>query len=152
MSEAKRDEMLAAAAGLQTSMDGLRCEVSGLRHQNSRNRHFIVALAVSLALDIIVSVALAVVAVQAHRASNRASDATSQAAQNRQAQVTTCKASNASRQVASQLWYYLLDAIDADPHETGQAKAQVKMFRVHVQKAYAQRDCSANALLHSKAP
>jgi flagellar basal body-associated protein FliL len=133
-------------------MDALRNELQELRQQNKRSRHLIWTLAVSLALDVLLSMFLAIVAVQAHHASDKATSATSAAAVNQQTQITTCKASNASRQVASQLWYYLLDAIDADPNETAQAKAQVKVFRMHVNQAYAQRDCSAKALAHSIAP
>ena len=94
-------------------------------------------LVVSLALDVALSIVVAVFAVQA-------SEASSLANQNRQAQRTTCEAGNQARAVSIQLWNYVLDATKDDPrNQTPERKALIAKFRTYMESAYAQRDCNA---------
>lgn len=129
-------DTLRAAAALEGSMAGLRGEMAALRQRGKRNRNWIVGLAVSLTLDIILSVVVAVVAVQASQANDLAH-------QNRQSQVATCDAGNQARAVSVSLWNYVLDLSSKDPeNQSPQRKQQIEQFRSYMQGAYAQRDCT----------
>jgi len=132
-----RARMFAAADRLQDSMTDLRADMSTLQAYGQHNRRYIWGLVVSLALDVALSIVVAVFAVQA-------SEASSLANQNRQAQRTTCEAGNQARAVSIQLWNYVLDATKDDPrNQTPERKALIAKFRTYMESAYAQRDCNA---------
>lgn len=134
-----RARVFAAADRLQDSMTDLRAEITTLRTYGQRNRRYILGLVVSLALDLALSIVVAVFAVQANEASSLAN-------QNRQAQRTACEAGNQARGVSVQLWNYVLDATSREPqNETPERKALIAKFRTYMESAYAQRDCSADS-------
>jgi len=134
MTDDKYRETLNAAADLQESMVMLSGEIRALRTYGRRNRNYILALAVSLILDIALSIVVAFVAVTASEASN-------QADQNHRTQVATCESANQSRAVTVNLWNYVLDAAAKnDPNP--QKLKQINDFRAYMQNAYQQRDCS----------
>lgn len=134
MTDDKYRETLNAAADLQESMAVLSGEIRGLRTYGKRNRNYIVGLAVSLFLDLVLSIVVAFVAVSA-------AEANDQADQNRRTQIATCESANQSRAVTVNLWNYVLDsAAKNDP--TPQKLKQISDFRAYMQKAYAPRDCS----------
>lgn len=142
MTPDERDEALAAAARLEESMGDLTGEIGALRNYGHRNRSLIRWLAVSLCLDVILSVALGIVALQANSASNRATEATSQAVQNKANARITCEVANASRAAQISLWIYVLDASDQNPELTASQRAQLKGLRTYVGQVFAQRDCN----------
>lgn len=149
----RREEVLRAAENLQGSMDALRGDVRHLNEYGQRSRHMIWGLWGSLALDVVLSVVLAVVAVQAHNASSKATHATSQSNINRQTQVTTCKSTNQARATAEQLWIYVIDQSEkVNPQLDAEGQRQLELLRARVKMAYAQRDCSPGALAHSSPP
>jgi hypothetical protein len=134
MTDDKYRETLNAAADLQDSMAVLSGEIRALRTYGKRNRNYIVGLAVSLCLDLVLSIVVAFVAVSAAEANN-------QADQNRRTQIATCESSNQSRAVTVSLWNYVLDsAAKNDP--TPQKLKQISDFRAYMAQAYQQRDCS----------
>lgn len=153
MTDPDRENVLAAASSLEHSMSDLGADIKSLREYGQRSRHWIWALAVSLTLDVVLSVFLGFVAVQANHASNKATDATSAAHVNRQTQVTTCEATNQARAVSTQLWTYVIGVVTANNTQlTAAQRAQLVMLRTHIRTAYAPRDCSPDALSKSTAP
>lgn len=141
MTDPIHDSTIQAAASLERSMDSLGNQIHALTKYGRQSRRLIWSLAASLLLDLVLSVIVWVVAVQANHASDLAAEATSVANQNHQAQVTTCVASNEARAATVQLWNYVLDLstkneLGADKHK------QIDDFRVYVNTTFAQRDCN----------
>jgi hypothetical protein len=134
MAEPDRESTLEAAQKLGESMESLRGEISALRQYGRRNRTLIWGLCASLLLDILLSVAVYFVAIQA-------SEATSQAAINRQNAVSTCEAGNQARAVSTQLWTYVLDLSEQN-NPTPERKQRIDQFRAHIGEAYSPRDCA----------
>lgn len=136
MSQPGDDATLAAAERLSTSMDGLREDIGTLRSYGKRNRHFIWTLAVSLVLDVVLSVAVAVIAVQANQAASAAD-------RNRDTQRVTCESANESRAANRSLWGAILDASNqANPNATPAQRNQVEGLRWFVNQVFAPRDCA----------
>ncbi len=104
-----------------------------LSRYGQRNRHLIWVTIISLALDLLLTAALTVVAVQAHHASGAAS-AVAQSDRN------LCLSGNVSRAQQVSLWNYVLtisqqSSRSADP-------ARVADFKAHLHKLFAPRDCA----------
>jgi hypothetical protein len=130
-------EAIRAAQCLERAVLGLRDDIGALRTFGQRNRHFIWGLAVSLALDVVLSIAVAILAVSA-------SNATSLANQNKQAQLVTCKAGNETRAANIQLWAYVLDLANAtNPTPTPQQVEGIRQFKIYLAQVYAPRDCDS---------
>lgn len=127
---------IAAADRLQQSMEGLREDIGGLTTYGRRNRHLIRWLAVSLIVEALLIVAVAVLAVQA-------SNATSAAARNEQTQQATCRAGNDSRAANHNLWNYVLElSAAANPHPTPAQQDAAAKFRVFIDEVFQPRDCA----------
>lgn len=132
----ERNAAIAAAVRLEGSVTELTEEIAALRVYSQRSRRFIWGLAISLILDVILSFVVVVVAIQAK-------DANTLAEANRQSQISTCEANNQSRQVAANLWNYVLDAAARTPeNQTTERKQQLADFRAYMLSAYTPRDCS----------
>lgn len=127
---------IAAAIRLQGSVIDLKEEIAALRDYGQRSRKIIWSLAVSLVLDVLLSIVVVVVAIQAK-------DANTLAQANQQTQIATCESTNQSRQVAVNLWRYVLDASAKDPkNQTPERVKQIEDFRAYMESAYQPRDCS----------
>jgi hypothetical protein len=127
---------IAAATRLNESVTELKEEIHSLQVYGRRNRHYIIGLGISLAFDLLLSVVVIIVAVQANAANDRANA-------NHEYQVDTCNSSNAARQTSRDLWNYVLDAASKNPaNETPERKKQISDFRAYMENSYAPRDCS----------
>lgn len=127
-----------AADRLQGSVNGLKEEMAGLRSYGKRSRKIIWGLVASLILDVILSLVVVAVGIQVHEANTLAEA-------NRNTQIATCESTNQSRQVAVNLWGYVLEAAAKNPeNQTPERKKQVADFRAYMESAYAPRDCSQN--------
>jgi hypothetical protein len=105
-----------------------------------RTRRMVIATIGSLVLDIVLTVVLAIVAVQAHSASSTASET-------RAASVVSCQASNSTRAQEVGLWTHLVQVSEAGPHP-GQTPAQLKKseqelaaFLAYVGRVFTPRNC-----------
>ncbi|MBB1153532.1 hypothetical protein [Amycolatopsis dendrobii] len=131
-----RNPAIAAAERLQESVVDLKEEIRGLRSYGERNRHLIVGLAVSLVLDVLLTIGVIIAAVTANHAGDLA-------AANRQNQLDTCTSTNQTRQASRNLWNYVLDQAAKDAEgQTPERRRQIAEFRTYMQSAYADRDCS----------
>jgi hypothetical protein len=104
-----------------------------LSRYGRRNRHLIWVTIISLALDLLLTAALTVVAVQAHRASGAA---TAVAASDR----NLCLSGNVSRAQQVNLWNYVL-TLSQHPGSPAE-QARVADFKAHLHKLFAPRDCA----------
>lgn len=142
MSADDRDP-IAAAESLEQAMGSLASDVRALSDYGHRNRALIWGLAISLALDVVLSIGFGFVALQANSASHRATEATSAAAQNRLNALVTCQSSNEARRVSRQMWTYVLDVMtENNPSPSAEQLRQVRTFRAYLATVYADRDCS----------
>jgi hypothetical protein len=104
-----------------------------LSRYGRRNRHLIWVAIISLALDLLLTAALTVVAIQAHDASGAAS-AVAQSSRN------LCLSGNVSRAQQVSLWNYVL-TISQQPVSSAE-QARVAEFKTHLHKLFAPRNCA----------
>jgi hypothetical protein len=104
-----------------------------LSRYGQRNRHLIWVTIISLALDLLLTAALTVVAVQAHHASGAAS-AVAQADRN------LCLSGNVARAQQVSLWNYVLTISQQPASSVGPAR--LADFKAHLHKLFAPRDCA----------
>lgn len=143
MSETPVPEDLATVATrLTETATAWRHEASELRkalneqgNYGKRNRRAIYGLVISLMLDVILSVVVAVLAV-------KTADANSAARVNHQSQVAGCKATNTSRADNELLWDFFLQLSVPDESKLPAAeKAKLHALQAKIVQTYAQRDC-----------
>lgn len=139
----RRGGLAEAADELGRNVTDLNASVRDLASYGRRNRQLIYWTAAGLLVDLIVSVALILVAVQANNASHRATEATSAAAQNRQNAKVTCESGNQARLAQIQLWTYVLDlSAQSNPNPTPEQRKRIADFRTYINQVFAPRDCN----------
>jgi hypothetical protein len=122
------------AKALTSALDGLRVQLAQATRYGHRNRRMIWWLVVSLVLDVALTIAIAVLAVETRSANDKAAQVHTQ-------QVATCLAGNQSRAAQIQLWDYILSLTPSTPL-TQEQKRQLADLRGYVHKVFAARDCS----------
>jgi hypothetical protein len=105
-----------------------------------RNRHLIWITIVSLALDLLLTAALTVVAIQAHAASSAAASARTTSIAVAQSDRDLCLSGNAARAQQVSLWNYIL-SLSRSP-TTPAERERVAMFKAHLQQLFAPRNCA----------
>jgi len=105
-----------------------------------RNRHLIWIAIISLALDMILTAGLTVVAIQAHHASSAAASARTAASAVARSDRDLCLSSNASRAQQVSLWNYILAL--SRPPATPAERERVTTFKAHLQQLFAPRNCA----------
>lgn len=109
-----------------------------------RLRHVVVALAISFALDITLTVLLTVVAGQAHTASAQAK---ATVAQLHATQIAACGTGNLLRAKQVQLWDHLVKVSPPPPHQTRQQAARyrqrIAIILAYVRRTFPQLDCKS---------
>jgi hypothetical protein len=135
---------LATAQALQNALEGMTRQLSQVQAAVRRGRRIILALAASLVLDVSLTAAVSVAAVQAHSASTRANATVSEL---HAAQVSSCQAANQTRAQEVRLWVHLAQVSSPEPGLTPKQKAQgeaeVTALLAYVKAIFAPRDCQA---------
>jgi hypothetical protein len=145
-------EAIEAARGLTEAVKGTADELAAMRRElaatntyGHHNRHLIAGVAVSFALDIVLTVVVAVFAIQAHDASSQAHVAASQAAQNHASALTFCRAANVSAAAQVRLTTYFVAITQPPPGAPGAqavtTRARDAALLVYVRRSFAPRDC-----------
>jgi hypothetical protein len=111
-----------------------------LARYGHRNRHLIRITIVSLVLDILLTAAVTVVAIQAHDASSAAASARTAATAVAQSNRNLCLSGNASRAQQVEVWDYILSL--AQPPATAAARERIGEFKAHLEAIFAPRDCA----------
>lgn len=105
---------------------------------DARRRRFqLRVLAVSIALDFILTIGLTFL-------SFKTSDLAQLAQNNRDAVIQNCETANDSRENQRALWGYVFSVSPTTPR-TPEQEQQINEFRDFVNKTFAQRDCQAEA-------
>ena len=153
MADASREqEAIEAARGLTEAVKGTADELAAMRRElaamntyGKHNRRLIAGLAVSFALDIVLTVVVAVFAIQAHDASSQAHVAASLAAQNHASALTFCRAANVSAAAQVRLTTYFVAITQPPPGAPGAqavtTRARDAALLVYVRRSFAPRDC-----------
>jgi hypothetical protein len=105
-----------------------------------RNRHLIWITIGSLVLDILLTGAVTVVAIQAHNASSAAVGARTTASAVAQSDRNLCLSANANRAQQIDLWNYILSL--GRPPATAAARERIAEFKGHLETTFAPRDCA----------
>ncbi len=154
MTDASQDqEAIEAARGLTETLRGtqeelaaMRRELAGMNTYGHRNRRLIAGLAASFALDLVLTIVVAVFAIQAHDASSQARVAAALAAQNHASALTFCRAANVSAAAQVRLTTYFVAITQPPPGVPGaQAKAtraRDAALLVYVRRSFAPKDCA----------
>ncbi len=140
MTEPADRQALEAAKGLKGALEDIGTKIDGLSGAVRRSKHMIVALAVSLCIDVALTVVVAVFAVQAHDANASAiaaRDAAAVAAKDNQA---LCLSGNVARAEQVKPWEILIGLSKAP--RTAAQKREVNVFIADLHKIYEPRDCS----------
>jgi hypothetical protein len=130
-------EALAAAKGLTGALTDMTAELQRLAAYGHRNRRMIWGLIISIILDLVLTVTIAIVAVQAH-------DANTAAAAAKQSELALCTAGNAARAQQVTLWTHLLTLPRApgSPPRTKAQQQEISAFGVYVKSIFHPRDCA----------
>jgi hypothetical protein len=116
----------------------LSSDVDALTRYGHRNRTLIKWVAASLALDMVLSVALGYVAIRAQQVANQADSIA-------QSQYNSCLAGNEYRKGQLQLWHYVLDLNSTSSNMTELQKQQAGQFRRYVDQQFALRPCQRSS-------
>lgn len=133
------------AAALTESVERLTIAVAEVARRERRSRIALFWTAVGLALDLLLSVGLGFVAIEARKAGDSAEANQSNAR-------VTCESANQSRLAQIQLWTYVLDEVSKAPGRTPEQIKLVRDFRVYISQVFAQRNCDDPAATVRPAP
>jgi len=112
---------------------GVTRDVENLMRASKRSLLLIRVLFVSVVFDVLLSVALGLVAIRADTAANQANSV-------QRRQVATCLAANEARAAQIALWTYILDLPSTAPN-TPEQQQRIKQFRAFVATTFAPRKC-----------
>lgn len=124
------DDLLARADRLDDQVAGSDI-VRSLVKSSQRTRRLVRLLVVSVTLDVMLSIGLGALALQAQRASQTAAGSTYQ----------LCIADNASRDASLQLWDYVLSGGPSVSMTTPDQKATADRLRARIHTELAQHNC-----------
>lgn len=137
----------AGGGTLPAALKDVRDELRRLNADGRRSRHLIWWLAVSLALDIALTVVVAVLAVEAHDAAATAQGARQYAAAVHSSQIGACRIGNTLRAKEVQLWSHLASLSSPPPHSTKAQRAvqarRIAALLAYVRRTFVQLDCQA---------
>lgn len=131
-SDDSQRDTVTTAQKLTGALNRMSGQLQEVNRYGRRSRRMILGLAASLALDVVLTGVIWVVAVQAGQANDRADRLHA-------AQVANCEIGNQSRHGNQQLWNYILRV--AHP-KTAQERQRLVQFRAQVRAVFAARDCS----------
>ena len=145
MSDQRRDQAVTAARNLTRALEDVDAELKRLNAYGRTSRHLIAGLAVSLLLDVILTIVVAVFAVQAHEANSRATIAGATASAIHSSQISACQIGNQLRVRQVGLWEHLIAVSQPPPQETAAQKRQraktAAAFLVYVKKTFPRLNC-----------
>lgn len=116
---------LTTAEGLRTALTGMTKELKRLRRYGRHNRWFI-------AVDVLLTIVLALTGALAVHAAQTANQASS-------AQLALCQAGNVSRAEQDGLWMFLIRL--SPPPKTAQGRKVLTEFEHHLGVVFKPRDC-----------
>jgi hypothetical protein len=133
--ELQNSAVLEASTRMVTAMGDLTAEISDLKTGYIRSRHFVRIIAVTLCVDLLISVGLTLSLVWSGQNASQAKDLAMTTQRNA---VASCKQSNAVRADDVRLWDTVLGLVQANPTASQVALDQI---RADVATTFAPRNC-----------
>jgi hypothetical protein len=133
-------DALQAAKGLTGALTDMTDQLKKVADYGQESRKMIWALAVSLTLDLILTIVVAFFAIEAHDADTSATAARQIAAVAQHDNLNLCLSSNVARAQQVGLWDYLFNL--AGPARTAEGAKLDAEFKHHLQVVFAPRDCA----------
>ena len=148
---AATDRLTVAVTGMAAQLKAVHetLEAIGARQdaadkRDRRLRHVVIALVVSFALDVTLTVLVTIFAFQAHSASTQVS---ATVAQQQRSQVQGCQLNNQRLARESSMWPYVESLLrpppDPTPEQVRQSQEIIAGLKAHARRAYAPRDCAS---------
>lgn len=125
-------ELTAAVTALHTDLNDLRYDLNSVTLYGTRSRRLIRAAAISIVLDVVLSLGLGWISFQAREASHNAATAIK----------TNCVSSNEARKTQIDLWTAVF-ALPSTKPPTEQAARDYDWLKAHISVIFAPRDCDA---------
>lgn len=144
--DSNKGDLLLVVRELTDATNALHSDTKTLREEVKVSRKRERLLALSIILDLVLSIALGMVGLQAKVAGDRATAATSVAAQQKHNLELLCETGNNARAAQRQLWdsVIALSQTDVTPRsfeEMEARKQRLAQFQVVLEEATQQRDC-----------
>jgi hypothetical protein len=138
-------EAVTAAQALTKALEGMSRELAAVNKRQDRMRHVVIGLTVSLVLDVLLTVVVAVFAVTARDASDASNRNGATLSQLHASQVQGCLVNNDSKNKQAALWAFVVAALQPPASDTSAQKAAAQKFLAklerHIANAYMVRDC-----------
>jgi hypothetical protein len=133
------DGVVATAQGLTDALRRMTLELKQVRAYAVRSRRIIIALAISLVLDIGLTASVSVFAVKAQDATTRANAAVNAL---HATQVAACQAGNQTRAEEVDLWDHIA-AVSQTRKTTPRQRREDEQLLAFIRKIFAPRNCIA---------
>lgn len=127
------------ARDLQAALEGMTGQLAAVKATVRRSRRVIIALAVSLLLDVCLTVGVTVAAVQSGDASGRAGDAV---AQLHASNLSACRQANVNRAQDIAIWDTFLSELAPPAARTAAVKAKLAVINTAIRVKDTPRDCA----------
>jgi hypothetical protein len=127
------------ARDLQAALEGMTRQLAAVRKTVRGNRRVIIALAVSLFLDVCLTVEVTVAAVQSGDASSRAAGTVTQL---HASQVSACQLANVNRAQDIAIWDTFLAELAPPAARTPAVKAKLAVINAAIRVKDTPRDCT----------
>ena len=138
-------DLLKVAKDLTESLEGVRSELAEVRKSARANRALIAGLAISLILDVTLTVLVSFFAVSLHTANNStAAEAKTTAAlvtQLYKTQVSSCQDGNITRAATVKTWQHLFNLSVTSSTPPSQVRQDQQLLN-YIKTTFAPRDCA----------
>lgn len=131
--------IVATAQGLTDALERMTGELQQVQVYGRRSRRIIVTLAISLILDVAVTIVVAIFAGQANSASTQASATLTQL---HRTQIAACRIGNQGRAQEVALWEHIA-AVGTTRKTPAKARREDRALLAYIRKIFAPRDCAA---------
>lgn len=111
--------------------------IAALVKADNRRRRQVMLLAVSLALEFVLTIGLTFLSFQTNHIAQLAQN-------NKEAVILNCETANDSREAQRKLWAYVI-ALPPQQTRTPEQQQRVEEFQVFVDKTFKPRDCQSEA-------
>lgn len=131
---------LAAARDLQRALEGMTVQLGAVKADVRRGKRLIVGLAVSLVLDVALTIGVTVAAVQSGDASRRAAATVTQL---HASELSACRQANVNRVQDIAIWNQLLADLAPPPARTVKVRAELAVLSRLIAVKDTPRDCTS---------
>jgi hypothetical protein len=132
--------VLSTAQALTSALEGMSGQLAAVNKRQDRQRHVIIGLAVSLLIDVLLTVIVAVFAVTAHDASEASRQNGATLAQLHASEVASCQGGNQTRSKEIALWEHLY-SLGVNSSTPPKVRREDNELIAYVKGVFAPRNC-----------